>query len=120
MSNFHREIRRHLAESELAGITVPKLARQLNISDTTLRRRLREEGYNFESLLVEERKIRCRQILRDRPQLPAKCIFEELGYFEQNSFYRAFKAWFGCTFSDYKKDPGMVFSLATTSKGIVQ
>jgi hypothetical protein len=46
--------------------------------------------------------IRCEAQLRQR-WLPGKCLAEELGYLEINSFYRAFRRWTGVSYSEYKQ-----------------
>ena len=47
------------------------------------------------------RQYRCEQQLRQAWR-PGKCLADELGYLEVNSFYRAFRRWTGLTYSEYK------------------
>ena len=47
------------------------------------------------------RRYRCEKALAQR-WLPGKCLADELGYLEINSFYRAFRRWTGMSYSEYK------------------
>ena len=67
----------------------------------TLRRRLRADHTSYQFLLDRARHYRCEQQLRQR-WLPGKCLADQLGYLEVNSFYRAFRRWTGLTYSEYK------------------
>ena len=55
--------------------------------------------------LDRARQYRCEQRLRD-VWLPGKCLADELGYLEVNSFYRAFRRWTGLSYSQYKERYG--------------
>ena len=74
---------------------------ELGMSSTTLRRRLRADHTCYQFLLDRSRQYRCEQQLR-QAWLPGKCLADELGYLEVNSFYRAFRRWTGLTYSEYK------------------
>ena len=71
------------------------------MSTTTLRRRLRADHTCYQFLLDRARQYRCEQKLR-KVWLPGKCLADELGYLEVNSFYRAFRRWTGLSYSEYK------------------
>jgi len=73
----------------------------MGISSTTLRRRLRADHTHYQFLLDRARQYRCEQQLRDF-WLPGKCLADQLGYLEVNSFYRAFRRWTGLNYSEYK------------------
>jgi AraC-like DNA-binding protein len=77
------------------------LGESLGMSGTTLRRRLRADHTCYQFLLDRARQYRCEQKLR-KMWLPGKCLADELGYLEVNSFYRAFRRWTGLNYSDYK------------------
>jgi AraC family mar-sox-rob regulon transcriptional activator len=55
--------------------------------------------------LDRARQYRCEQVLANM-WLPGKCLADELGYLEVNSFYRAFRRWTGVTYSEYKLQSG--------------
>ena len=90
-----------LLQGDLARLRAESVAEQLGMSSTTLRRRLRADHTCYQFLLDRARQYRCEQKLR-RAWLPGKCLADELGYLEVNSFYRAFRRWTGLTYSEYK------------------
>ena len=90
-----------LLEGDLARLRADSVAESLGMSSTTLRRRLRADHTCYQFLLDRVRQYRCEERLRER-WLPGKCLADELGYLEVNSFYRAFRRWTGLTYSQYK------------------
>jgi AraC family transcriptional regulator, mar-sox-rob regulon activator len=98
-----------LLRGDLARLRAESVAEQLGISGTTLRRRLRADHTNYQFLLDRARQYRCERKL-DANWLPGKCLADELGYLEVNSFYRAFRRWTGMSYSDYKlrRERGMI------------
>ncbi len=90
-----------LLNGDLARVRADSVAESLGMSSTTLRRRLRADHTNYQFLLDRARQYRCEQVLRQAWQ-PGKCLADELGYLEVNSFYRAFRRWTGMSYSDYK------------------
>jgi len=90
-----------LLEGDLARLRADSVAESLGMSATTLRRRLRADHTCYQFLLDRARQYRCEQVMR-KVWLPGKCLADELGYLEVNSFYRAFRRWTGMSYSDYK------------------
>ena len=90
-----------LLGGDLARLRADSVAESLGMSSTTLRRRLRADHTCYQFLLDRARQYRCEQKLR-RVWLPGKCLADELGYLEVNSFYRAFRRWTGLSYSEYK------------------
>lgn len=90
-----------LLRGDLARLRAESVADQLGMSGTTLRRRLRADHTNYQFLLDRARQYRCEQKLKTA-WLPGKCLADELGYLEVNSFYRAFRRWTGISYSQYK------------------
>lgn len=90
-----------LLEGDLYRLRAEGVAESLGISCTTLRRRLRNDHTNYQFLLDRARQYRCEARLRER-WLPGKCMADELGYLEVNSFYRAFRRWTGVSYSAYR------------------
>ena len=90
-----------LLRGDLARLRADSVAAQLGMSGTTLRRRLRADHTTYQFLLDRARQYRCEQQLRSRWR-PGKCLADELGYLEVNSFYRAFRRWTGVSYSEYK------------------
>jgi AraC-like DNA-binding protein len=90
-----------LLRDDLARVRADTVARELGMSSTTLRRRLRADHTCYQFLLDRARQYRCERRLRQH-WLPGKCLADELGYLEVNSFYRAFRRWTGLSYSEYK------------------
>jgi AraC-like DNA-binding protein len=90
-----------LLTGDLARVRADSVASELGMSGTTLRRRLRADHTNYQFLLDRARQYRCEQVIKDIWK-PGKCLADELGYLEVNSFYRAFRRWTGKSYSDYK------------------
>jgi AraC-like DNA-binding protein len=90
-----------LLEEDLSRVRAERVAEELGISGTTLRRRLRGDHTSYQFLLDRARQYRCEKQLRER-WLPGKCLADDLGYLEVNSFYRAFRRWTGMSYSEYK------------------
>lgn len=91
-----------LLSGDLSRVRAESVAESMGISTTTLRRRLRADHTHYQFLLDRARQYRCEQQLRDL-WLPGKCLADQLGYLEVNSFYRAFRRWTGITYSEYKE-----------------
>lgn len=90
-----------LLTGDLSRLRADSVAAELSMSATTLRRRLRADQTSYQFLLDRARQYRCEQMLQDQ-WLPGKCLADELGYLEVNSFYRAFRRWTGLSYSAYK------------------
>lgn len=90
-----------LLGGDLARLRADSVAESLGMSTTTLRRRLRADHTCYQFLLDRARQYRCEQFLR-KVWRPGKCLADELGYLEVNSFYRAFRRWTGLSYSEYK------------------
>ncbi|MEM7691888.1 MAG: AraC family transcriptional regulator [Pseudomonadota bacterium] len=90
-----------LLTGDLYRLRAESVAEALGISCTTLRRRLRNDHTSYQFLLDRARQFRCEALLSAR-WLPGKCLADELGYLEVNSFYRAFRRWTGLSYSEYR------------------
>lgn len=77
------------------------VAGELGMSDRTLQRRLADEGTSFKQLLMVARREQALMYLSD-PTIDLKEVAFLLGYEEQNSFFRAFRAWEGDTPSNWR------------------
>ena len=91
-----------LLQADLSRPRARNVAEQLGFSSTTLRRRLREDHTRYQLLLDQVRQYRCEQRMRRNPRIPGKCLAQELGYIEVNSFYRAFRRWTGENFGVFR------------------
>ncbi|MDP5055066.1 MAG: AraC family transcriptional regulator [Congregibacter sp.] len=102
LSRTTDRVLRILLDDDLSRVRAESVADSLGISCTTLRRRLRNDHTSYQFLLDRARQYRCECRLRER-WLPGKCLADELGYLEVNSFYRAFRRWTGLSYSDYRQ-----------------
>ena len=100
--NTTEAVLRALLNMDLRYCNVTAVARSMGISSSTLRRRLQDDQTSFSFLSDRARQYRCEQLLKTQ-WLPGKCLADELGYAEPNSFYRAFKRWTGIAFREYKR-----------------
>lgn len=78
------------------------VASRLNLSATTLRRKLQTEETSYQRLKDECRMEAAFHYL-SCPELPNASIAERLGFDETSAFFRAFKKWTGITPGDYRK-----------------
>ena len=76
--------------------TLIHVAAGLGITPRTLQRRLAAADFSFQAILDATRRELAQVYLRD-PALSALDVALLLGYAEQSSFTRAFRAWFGAT-----------------------
>ncbi|MCH1491184.1 MAG: AraC family transcriptional regulator [Luminiphilus sp.] len=90
-----------LIKGDLSRLRSEHVADTLGVSPTTLRRRLRVDRISYQELLDQVRQYRCECQLEER-WVPGKTLAWKLGYAEVNSFYRAFKRWTGCSYSEMK------------------
>lgn len=78
------------------------LADQVHLAPQSLRRKLREEGTNFQEIKDSLRRDTAIGLL-DHPELSIQDIAEQMGFSEASTFHRAFKKWTGLTPGDYRK-----------------
>ncbi len=74
----------------------------LNMSVSTLQRRLRQEGNSFHGVLLATRKSLADEYLI-KQNLLAKDVAFLLGYQSESQFFKAFKSWFDMTPMAYQK-----------------
>jgi AraC-like DNA-binding protein len=79
-------------------------ARELGVSERTLRRKLAEEGVSYRELVQSALvRVAC-TMLRD-PRSSVQAVAHALGFSEVTAFHRAFKRWVGVTPLEYRRDP---------------
>ncbi|TXH05758.1 MAG: AraC family transcriptional regulator [Nevskiaceae bacterium] len=84
-----------------SGITLEDIARELNMSSRTLRRRLAGSGMSFEALVENVRKTRALSLLT-HSDAAVERVAQETGYSDVRNFRRAFKRWTGVSPSEYR------------------
>ena len=97
----YRLIEQSLAEKVLS---IGDVARQLNMSERTLRRRLTNEDRSFRQILADVRRDVCEIYLDEQTRSMVE-ISQLLGYSEHSAFIRAFRSWFGTTPTEYMSRP---------------
>jgi AraC-like DNA-binding protein len=100
-------IRRALrAQSPTQWPTFDALARGLNLSASSLRRRLMDEGATYQGLKDDLRRDLAIEAL-SHSDLPVAAIAADLGFAEAGAFHRAFRRWTGSRPSAYRHLEGM-------------
>lgn len=86
-------------------VRLPLIADELNITQRTLQRKLKEAGFTFQHLLDKTRHALAEDYLRQEKLSLAEIAFL-LGYQEQSSFCHAFKEWTGVNPGAYRGRSG--------------
>ncbi|OBJ50143.1 AraC family transcriptional regulator [Mycobacterium sp. 1423905.2] len=97
-----RRVRERLASIDGKPHTIASVARQLAMSERTLRRRLAEENTTFRDLVEEVHRFLAEELLATGA-LSVEDIALRLGYAEATSFIAAFKRWTGTTPARYQR-----------------
>jgi AraC-like DNA-binding protein len=95
-------VRERLIRVGGADTGMDAVARELNMSPRTLRRRLEEAGTSYRSLVDEVRETLAEELL-DTGALSVEDVAIRLGYAEASSFIYAFKRWKGITPAAYAR-----------------
>ena len=95
------KVRQTLAEHPEHSRNADDLAAWLNLSARTLHRQLKEEGASLQQLKDAVRRDLATELLL-RTQRPIKQIAAEVGFQNEKSFMRAFKAWTGQTPEEFR------------------
>lgn len=95
--NIATRVRRQLAEGMAHGqVSLRHVARQLNLSERSLQRRLEDQGTCFADLMDEVRRELALRYIADQ-HLALGEVAYLLGFSEPSAFHRAFKRWTGMT-----------------------
>lgn len=95
-------IRQEILHQQDSPPTLDQLARRINISPRTIRRKLMKEKTTYKTILTNIRKDKAVDLLLTT-RMPMEKIAIHLGFNEVSSFYRAFKNWTGMTPSKYRE-----------------
>ncbi|WP_277374049.1 AraC family transcriptional regulator [Pseudomonas sp. AA-38] len=90
IEGLQREVRKQLD----APPSLAQLARQLNISERTLRRRIESAGLSYQGIIDESRRARA-LVLLGRDDLSLAEVAVQTGFSDVRNFRRAFKRWTG-------------------------
>ncbi len=91
-----------VAELAANGAGLKSVARKLELSQSTLRRRLRERGITYSALVDEVRRERARELLASS-EASLEAIALETGFSHATALHRAFRRWFGVTPERFRK-----------------
>ncbi len=80
-----------------------KISRTLNMSEPTLRRRLKREGTSFQQLKDECRRDAAVAYL-SRPELSINAVAALMGFTDPSAFHRSFKKWTGMPPGQYRHE----------------
>ena len=101
-SSFENRVKNQLLIKMSNGeCHINDISKDLNISTSTLKRKLKEENTTFSKILEELRKELSLLLLKDKT-LSYEEIAYLLGYSEYSPFFRAFKSWFKKCPSEYR------------------
>jgi len=84
-------------------LTRSHVANSMNISVSTLQRRLNEEGCSFQEVLEETRKRLAKMYLTEK-NISIIDVAYLLGYKSHSQFFKVFKTWFGVTPKAYQRN----------------
>lgn len=92
-----------LAEPPGRGATAEDVASALHLSVRSLHRQLAQEGSSLQRIKDEVHRRRALELLR-RTSLPIKQVAASVGFTNEKSFSRAFKAWTGRSPSEHRRE----------------
>jgi AraC-like DNA-binding protein len=84
--------------------TLPEMAKALDMSPRTLKRKLAAQGTSVSTIVAEERRDKALVLLRSS-ELSIEAIASRLGYWSVQNFTRAFRLWTGRTPAVYRREP---------------
>lgn len=104
-TNATERVRRYLRTNIVDRNSLQHTAAHLRTSAATLRRRLAEDGTNFQKLKDEVRRDISINLLVET-NLRLEDLAGRVGFLEVSAFHRAFRRWTGCAPSDYRGNSG--------------
>lgn len=96
LPNWSLKVRNQLVENIGSNPKIDMIASRLNVTERTLRRRLKEEGTTYRELYAQARLTLARQLL-EKAGLTVETVSWRVGYSEPAAFVRAFSNEFGVT-----------------------
>jgi AraC-like DNA-binding protein len=102
----HRMAHLVYRDLNLLNVDQGRLAREIGMSDRTMRRKLADAGSSYQQVLDECRMRQSIFELQTRPDLSIAQIALRLGYAEHSAFTRAFTRWSGLSPQAYRAQLG--------------
>lgn len=106
-SPYSDHVRRFLSAQPPPLLSVTEVAQSLNITERSLSRHLKAEGSSFSQIRTQLLKEYAEFYLT-QSDLTIDAIACQLGYKDFSSFRRAFKLWFSCSPSEFRKSPNNI------------
>jgi len=98
------QVRQLLAAQPERATSAEAIAQLLHVSPRTLHRQLKEEGASLQHLKDEVRMEKAKELLH-RTGRPVKQVAAAVGFRNEKSFARAFKAWAGVAPGEFRERP---------------
>ena len=98
------QVRQALLQHAQASHNAQALAALLHLSVRTLHRQLKDEGTSLQAIKDEVRREHAMELLH-RSRKPIKQVAAAVGFMNEKSFIRAFKAWTGQTPAAFRSGP---------------
>jgi AraC-like DNA-binding protein len=95
------QVKKMIAAADPPDLSLDQAAANLNLSEQTLRRRLRAEGAHFQQIKDHLRRDQAVFLLLHE-QASVNQVAEQLGFSEPSTFHRAFKKWTGMAPGEYR------------------
>lgn len=103
ISSYSKQVRWHLRRRLTGGRpNLAGIAKEMAVSERSLQRHLRQEGYSFQTILSETRHELAKKYLA-QPNLEFAEIAFLLAYEDQSSFFRAFQRWENRTPAEWRE-----------------
>lgn len=101
MDTLAQTVRNLITEGERYTLSIDAAAKCLNISTSTLIRKLKKEDTSYRSIVEEIKKARIISLLCNSTQSVESIAFT-VGYSDASNFGRSFRRWYGCSPSEYR------------------
>ncbi len=98
---LQQQVVKFIHERQDYQLNIDRLALEIDISVSTLKRRLNREDSHFQKLLDQARMERAVHLLEQSP-MPVGHIAHSMGYKSPAAFSRAFKKWLGISAREYR------------------
>lgn len=98
------KVQAYLREADLLTVLESECSMAIcRASETTLRRRLLEEGSSYGALLWDERRRRAEELMRRNRHADQWTLAKVMGYRQRNSAGRAFQKLFGINHREFRR-----------------
>jgi AraC-like DNA-binding protein len=101
-ASLRERVERVLTQAEPRQLTMDEVARQLEMSARSLRRRMLAEGLSYGDLVTRSRINAAKRMLQS-PSISIQETAHAMGFASAAAFHRAFKRWTGMTPKQYRE-----------------